>query len=290
MRSAGFAAAKINLFLHVGRLGADGYHPISSLVAFADVGDELSLRPGVHPDLVVEGEFAAELGASGDNLVIKARDRLLAAFDRSTPPFGIRLLKRLPVASGIGGGSADAAAALRLIAGLAGMALTDVRVARIASDLGSDVPVCIASRPSLVAGRGERLAPPPAFPDLPAVLVNPRRPVFTAAAYRAFDALELNRTLAPPEPPPLGSLAAVIDWLGACRNDLQAPAVALEPVIAEVLDRLGASAGLARLSGSGATCFGLCDSVAAAKALADAIGVERPDWWVRATVLEGSST
>lgn len=253
-----FAPAKINLFLHVGDRRADGYHALESLAVFVDVGDELSFAPSPELALAIDGPFAGELSGEGDNLVLKAA-RALGAVT------AITLTKNLPVASGIGGGSADAAAVLRAL----GEGRHDLQ--DIAEALGSDVPVCIDSRAAWMEGRGEILTPM-TVPEMHLVLVNPRVGVSTAAVFRALDARS-----------GLGAMRS--DTLDGTRNDLEAPARAIQPVIGEVLDAIAASRGarLARMSGSGATCFGLFDDAQAAARAAERLAEANPDWWVRAT-------
>ncbi len=252
-----FAPAKINLFLHVGDKRADGYHALESLAVFVDVGDELAIAPAEALSLQVDGPFADGLDGEDDNLVLKAA-RALNATAR------IVLTKNLPVASGVGGGSADAAAVLR---GL-GAGRSDLHA--IAATLGSDVPVCVDSRAAWMEGRGEILTPA-TVPEMHLVLVNPRLGVSTAAVFRALGARS-------------GLGAARSTALEGTRNDLEAPARALQPAIGEVLDAMAASPGarLARMSGSGATCFGLFDDAEAAARAGKLLSDAHPGWWVRA--------
>jgi 4-diphosphocytidyl-2-C-methyl-D-erythritol kinase len=278
---AEFAPAKVNLTLHVAGRRADGYHEIDSLVVFADVGDRVSFEPADTLDLVMRGPTAAAAGPAADNLVLKAA-RLLA--ERVT---GLRLgrftlEKRLPVAAGLGGGSSDAAAALRLLAQVNDLALDDPRIAEAARLTGADVPVCLDPKPRVMRGIGEVLSAPLGLAKLPAVLVNPRVSVPTKDVF--------GRLAAPPLPPAYAasddaptSIEAVI----AARNDLEPPALALQPVIADVLAALRASrqCRLARMSGSGATCFALFSSARAAEQAARDLRAARPGWWVRATTL-----
>jgi len=282
------APAKVNLFLHVGAPGADGYHPISSLMVFADIGDRISLEREPGPDLAVIGPFAADLAGETDNLVLRARDRLLSGRPPSWPPFRLVLDKRLPIASGLGGGSADAAAALILLRDALALDVGDEALQDLAAGLGSDVPACLASRSVMAAGRGDRLSPAPPLPALNAVLVNPRLPSPTGAIYRAYDrAVAPQGADLPPWPREFAGAKDVAAFLADCRNDLQVPAVVHQPVIAEVLARLAGAPEtlLARMSGSGATCFALCSSAAAAARLAAKVGATKPNWWVQACVL-----
>jgi 4-diphosphocytidyl-2-C-methyl-D-erythritol kinase len=266
-----FAAAKINLHLHVVGRRDDGYHLLDSLVVFAGVGDRLTVSPADGLAFSVSGRFAAGLQNNGDNLVLRAA-RALAAYACVPPSAKLALQKNLPVASGIGGGSADAAATLRLLCRFWRLQPDRDALHRIARDLGADVPVCLDSRPALMSGIGEILAPAPALPDFGIVLVHPGVAVSTPSVFRA-------RTGAFSEPAVFGAgdLAAT---LCTTHNDLEPPALRLAPVIGEVLITLAAIPGcrLARMSGSGATCFGLFDTPALAEAAAKA--VVRAEWWI----------
>ncbi len=281
------APAKVNLFLHVGRRGGDGYHPVSSLVVFADVGDVLEAEPGDGLSLQVEGPFAADAGTSGDNLVLKAARALLG----DDAPWALRLRKELPVGAGLGGGSADAAAAIRLLAKHlphAEIAKYDLR--GLAAGLGADVPACAAGRPVLAEGRGERLLPGPTMAPVPAVLVWPGRPCATAEVYRAFDAASGDAGADRPEMPArLDTPDQVAALVAATRNDLEAPALALEPAAGEALAALRAAPETlaARMTGSGSASFAVCRDGAEAETLARRLVAERPDWWVRACRLGG---
>ncbi len=270
----GFAAAKINLALHVTGQRADGYHLLDSLVVFAAVGDQVSARIGDRLGLRVVGPYSADVPAGKGNLVLRAA-RLLH------PDRGADLLleKVMPVASGIGGGSADAAAALRVLANLWGVALPEP--AGLLS-LGADLPVCLSRLPARMSGIGERLDPLPLLPPVWLVLVNPGQPVATPAVFHG-----LQRRSNPPLPavlPEWASAADLATWLAAQRNDLQAAAVALQPAIAAVLSALAARPAclMARMSGSGATCFGLFPDRATAAAAAAALTAHDPHWWVAA--------
>lgn len=258
------AAAKINLFLHVGERRDDGYHPLQSLAVFAEAGDELEFHPSGELSLSVQGPFAGGLTGEGDNLILRAA-RALNATSR------IMLTKNLPVASGIGGGSADAAATLR--------ALSDGEssVLAIAAALGSDVPVCVLSKPAWMEGRGEILTPIAQVPRLPMLLVNPGVAVPTAAVFRA---LKDRRGTAMTIPK-----AIDLDFLRTTANDLQVPALSLQPIIADVLDEIAVQPGalFVRMSGSGATCFGLFDTAEWLNAATNKIAMAHPNWWVCAT-------
>ena len=273
--------AKINLWLHVTGRRPDGYRELDSLVAFADIGDRLTAAPAAGLSLSVTGPFADVLADGTDNLVLKAA-RALAEHCGVPANAALHLEKTLPVAAGIGGGSADAAAALRLCARLWQADIGADELARLALGLGADVPACLAGRTVRMRGIGERLAPlDPAPPAAPAVLVNPGVPVSTG---RVFDALA--GPFSPPARDRGGELAA---RAAANRNDLEAPAIALAPEIAQVLAALRAAPGLrlARMSGSGATCFGLFGSDAEAAAAARAIAAAHPAWWVAACQIGG---
>ncbi len=270
MAATDFAPAKINLCLHVTGRRADGYHLLDSLVVFAGVGDRVSATLEGPPSLTVEGPMAAGLSGEGDNLVLRAA-RAIGVSAR------IVLEKHLPVSSGIGGGSADAAATLRLLARLSGRPLPD---AAAVLALGADVPVCLAGRPVRMTGIGEGLAPLPPLPEAWLVLANPGVAVSTPAIFRALARAD-NAPL-PRDLPRLRTPAELAAFLTMQRNDLEPPAVTLEPVIGRVKAALTAQAGclMARMSGSGATCFGLFADPLSANAAARAIRVAEPGWWV----------
>jgi 4-diphosphocytidyl-2-C-methyl-D-erythritol kinase len=281
--SAEKAPAKVNLTLRVLCRRADGYHDIESLVAFAGVGDVLTFTPGGALTLAVRGPTASSAGDVADNLVLKAA-RAFAGEVEGLALGHFDLSKRLPVAAGLGGGSADAAAALRLLARASGIAPDDSRLLQAARATGADVPVCLDPRPRLMRGIGDVLSAPLGLPRLFAVLVNPGVAVSTRDV---FAGLQLPPA-APTAPPatPVDSAALMAEVAGG-RNDLEGPAIELEPAIADVLAVLGKLPGcrLARMSGSGATCFGLFGSTATASAAARTLRVGYPAWWVRATVL-----
>lgn len=276
-----FAPAKVNLYLHVTGRRADGYHLLDSLAVFPAVGDLLRATPAETVSLTVGGPFGAALAGEADNLVLRAA-RALAARAPGRAGARLELEKHLPVASGIGGGSADAAAALRLLASLWGV---DADLPALAATLGADVPVCLASVPTRMAGVGEMLSAAPAVPACGMVLINPGVAVATPAVFRARTGV-----FSPVAVLPAGwdSLTAMAADLARLNNDLQAPAIALCPVIAEVLAAVRGMAGcaLARMSGSGATCFGLFADAAAAQAAARALA--RPGWWCWGGALAGS--
>ena len=283
MRLSAFAPAKINLFLHVGAPGADGYHPLCSLMVFADVGDRLALQDADVLSVRVHGAFADKLAGEGDNLVLRAARALLAQARGPQPPVGILLDKALPVAAGLGGGSSDAGAALRLVRDALHLPLDEAALEEVAASLGADGAACFRATPVLAQGRGERLSPAPALPPIEAVLVNPRVEVSTPAVYRAFDgAGAFGEVDPPPMPDAFESIEELAAWLGFTRNDLEAPAVGLAPQIGDVLETLREEREtlFARMSGSGATCFALCPGDLEADALAARVSALRPDWWV----------
>ncbi len=279
-----FAPAKINLFLHVGDRRADGYHALQSLVGFAEAGDELCAEAADDLSLVMDGPFASALADETDNLVLRSA-RALAAGACVASGARLRLTKNLPVASGIGGGSADAAACLRALWRLWGLqALRGGRVSleQAAVESGSDVPVCLLSGAALMEGRGERVTALPELPRAALVLVNPRVAVPTGPVFARLAARSgVARIQAPSAFADVQALAA---WLGQTRNDLQAPALEVAPVIQEVLTALDAEdALLTRMCGSGATCYALFANDAAAMRAAQAVQQAHPGWWVCAT-------
>lgn len=285
------APAKVNLSLRVIGRRADGYHELDSLVAFAGVGDELSLTPGEPADVQISGPFAAGLSTGLDNLVLKAA-RTLREEIAGLRSGRFHLVKRLPIASGIGGGSADAAAALRLLARLNGLPLSHPALLAAASRIGADVPVCLEARARVMRGIGERLGPLLRLPRLFALLVNPGVAVETAPVFRVLG-LQAGQehaggvTAFEADGASPATSASLIAALAGTGNDLEAPARAVAPVIDELLAELSALPGcrLARMSGSGATCFALFDDCRASAAAAKLLAHDRPDWWVKPTVL-----
>ncbi len=277
------APAKVNLALHVTGRRADGYHDLQSVVVFADVADELSLMPGAADALQVTGPFAAALGAGDANLVVRA----VAAFRTRWPgrvPGGvaIELRKNLPVAAGLGGGSADAAAALRLLAGLGGPPIPLAELAEVALGLGADVPSCLVSRPAEIRGVGEIVSALPSFPSMHLVLANPLVPVVTADVFRRLES-RTNPPL-PALPRPLTRPAQLGLWLAETRNDLEPPAIGLVGAIGELIAHVARIEGcmLARMSGSGGTVFGLFGSGAQAHQAAHDLRARWPGYWVAA--------
>jgi 4-diphosphocytidyl-2-C-methyl-D-erythritol kinase len=279
-----FAPAKINLFLHIGDRRADGYHELESLVAFADTGDDLRLEPADALSLMVDGPFGAQLAGEGDNLVLRAARgaAMLAGHDL---PRRIVLTKNLPVASGIGGGSADAAATLRAF--LLEWQQEEFKLSdfvELAKTLGADVPVCFFGHSAWMYGIGDGIERVD-LPELHAVLVNPGATVATRDVFAKLAARSGVDKLHWPEA--FADADTVIAFLKTVGNDLEAPALSLAPVIGDVLGALRAATGvqLARMSGSGATCFGLFADSASAKAAAAAIADAHPGWWAKAAIL-----
>jgi 4-diphosphocytidyl-2-C-methyl-D-erythritol kinase len=284
--------AKVNLSLRVVGRRVDGYHDLESVVAFADCADRLTLAPGPALSLKTMGPLGQACGETTDNLVLKAA-MLLAARVPDLKVGAFTLDKVLPVAAGIGGGSADAAAALRLLAKLNDLKLDDPRLLEVALQTGADVPVCLSSHACDMTGVGEKLLPLN-LPQIPTVLANPGVPVATKDV---FDALGLRNgelrvgatdVIESPAWPEDG--ASVADWvneLALVPNDLEAPAIRIQPAIGDVLSALSATAGvlLARMSGSGATCFSLYANRGEALRAAEKIRGAHPDWWVHAGML-----
>lgn len=285
MRLSAFAPAKVNLFLHVGGPDAEGYHPISSLMVFADVGDRVNIQPSDAPAFEMSGPFGAEIPADGANLVVRAAQAFHRRLGGPIPPYRLILEKHLPIAAGLGGGSSDAGAALKLLRDALAPALSDEDLEPLAAGLGADGAACLHARALMAEGRGEQLSAAPGLPVLNAVLVNPGLPSPTGAVYRAYDAaVHPDGAARPFMPEQLESAEEAAAWLAvATRNDLETPATRLEPRIGEVLDVLRGEPEslLVRMSGSGATCFALCASDIEAEGLAERVEVMRPDWWVR---------
>jgi 4-diphosphocytidyl-2-C-methyl-D-erythritol kinase len=272
---AELAPAKVNLFLHVTGKRPDGYHLLDSLVVFAGIADRIAVAPAEGLSLTITGPFAPSLAAEADNLVLRAAQALAA--EAGVRPTGALLLdKQIPVASGVGGGSADAAATLRLLCRVWGLNPTDTDLERVAGGLGADVPVCLRNRPMRMRGVGEILTPAPALPPCGMVLVNPGIPLATASVFRARSAGFSRETELPGRWETVDKMAIS---LSAMANDLALPAISLVPPIQDVLCAIAASRGclLARMSGSGATCFGLFADVAAAETAAAELA--RPGWW-----------
>ena len=285
--------AKVNLTLRVVGRRVDGYHDLESVVAFADCADRLTLTPGPELSLKTTGPLASACGDSSDNLVLKAA-KLLGESVAGLKAGSFVLEKILPVAAGIGGGSADAAAALRLLAQLNDLKLDDKRLLDVALATGADVPVCLASRACDMTGVGETLMPL-SPPKMPCVLVNPRVPVATKDVFEALGLRHGELLIGATDvvmqasswPEDGGSLEEWVEAFAASANDLEAPATKIQPLIGEVISALNSTNGawLARMSGSGATCFALYENTAEAQRGASKIQLEHPSWWVHAGTL-----
>jgi 4-diphosphocytidyl-2-C-methyl-D-erythritol kinase len=278
------ARAKVNLYLHVLGRRPDGYHLLDSLVVFADVGDRIEVAAAEGLRLDIDGPFAPQVPGGDDNLVLRAARALAEAAGRPAAA-AIRLTKSLPVAAGVGGGSADAAAALRALVRLWRVAIDGERLRRLALTLGADVPMCLRGRPAFVGGIGEKIEEAPDLPACALLLVNPRTELPTPGVFA--------RRRGPFSQPgrfatPAAEARALAAQLADRRNDLTQAAIGLVPAIAAVLDALRATPGvlLARMSGSGATCFGLCEDEAASAA-ACALAERHPQWWITAASVAG---
>ncbi len=281
MRIVRAAPAKLNLYLHVVGRRPDGYHLLDGLVAFADIADEIVAEPADTLGIKITGPYAFALdGLDADNLVTRSAKRLASILGRS-PGAALTLVKNLPVASGIGGGSADAAATLEALLALWQAELPPEHLAALAAELGADVPVCLVGRTSWLGGIGEHVDPAPPLPAVGVVLVNPNRPLPTPAVFKARRGAFSKADRFDGTAADAGALATL---LASRRNDLTAAAVALVPEIADVLAALGATEGalLVRMSGSGATCFGLYADDVVAKTAAEQLRRDAPGWWVAA--------
>lgn len=283
------APAKINLALHITGQRDDGYHLIETLCVFSDFGDRLSVEPSGVDTFDIEGPFSGGLSAGEPNLVEGARDLLRAAFSSADcPPVAIRLEKNLPVASGIGGGSSDAAATLLLLSGLWNLPVGRSELAALGLKLGADVPMCLAGEPLVARGIGDILEPLPAFPPLTMLLANPGVAVSTRDVF-ALLADKNNPSL--PDPAIGPDQAAIGGWLETTRNDLQAPAEQMTPEIRETVDLLAENGAVfARMSGSGATCFGIFADERSLSAAEETIAKLRPQWFVKAIRTGGSAS
>lgn len=279
-RIAELAPAKVNLYLHVLGRRPDGYHLLDSLVVFAACGDRIEVAAAETWQLTIDGPFAADVPAGEDNLVLRAARAL--ADEVGGRGAAIHLTKSLPVASGIGGGSADAAATLRALLRLWRVGIDGERLRRLALALGADVPMCLAGRPAFVGGIGESIDPAPDLPAFALLLVNPRVALPTARVF-AQHAGPFSQS-ARFDGERLADARALARMLARRRNDLSAAAMAMAPEVATVLRALAATPGvlLSRMSGSGATCFGLCETPAAAAKAARALAAQHPDWWIEA--------
>lgn len=279
------ARAKVNLTLRVLGRRADGYHELQSLVAFADIGDEVTLRVGAPPDVTASGPYASAI--DGENIAARAL-RALAETAPGLALGSVHIDKQLPVAAGIGGGSADAAAVLRAVRRANPGSAATIDWQSLAASLGADVPVCLESTAQLMWGIGRETAPLPALQPLPAVLVNPGVPLATAAVFRALGASPAPaHVVSPSVPASFPDVASILAYVGAGGNDLEPAARGLCPAVGAVLSTLGGEPGvrLARMSGSGATCFALFETASAAETAAQRIRGRNPGWWVAATTL-----
>lgn len=276
------APAKINLTLKVGRPRADGLHPLQSLVVFAEIDEWVEASAGAGLSLEIMGPFAADVPDTEDNLVLRAARALAAERDENGAGARLILHKTMPVASGIGGGSSDAAATLKALNQLWGAGFSPRNLSNIARPLGADVPVCVAASAALMTGVGvdfEEVSAPP----LLGVLVNPRKALATADVYRQFDAMGLGSDFPPVVPLHLHGLNDVVAMVAALGNDLYAPACVLMPEIAEIVETLRGDSRIciAGLSGSGATVFGLIENVAAQATVVHDLRAQQPLWWVQ---------
>jgi 4-diphosphocytidyl-2-C-methyl-D-erythritol kinase len=276
------ARAKVNLALHITGQREDGYHMLDSLVVFPEVGDQISVEPAPHLSLQITGEFSAKIqGDPADNLVIKAA-KMLAEHVPSASGAQIELDKSLPVAAGIGGGSADAAATLRALSKIWDASPSPADLSKLSLSLGADVPMCLEEKPARIRGIGEIIEPLSGFPSGAIVLVNPLIEVSTPTIFHALEKKD-NAPL-PEMPAQFESMKALANWLKTCRNDLQKPAISQASEISEVLDLLASQPEtlLARMSGSGATCFALAETLQSAQAIASHLQEARENWWIRA--------
>lgn len=290
--STAWAPAKVNLYLHVGRPGPGGLHPVDSLVMFADsrAADRVSVGPSPQLSLAVEGPGAKALKNAPNNLTMAAAVALRDACDRTGLGAAITLYKALPIAGGVGGGSSDAAAALQVLNEMWGIEFGEQALEGLATQLGSDVPACVRCRPLVMRGTGEQLFDV-AAPDLPAVLVNPGVPLETRRVFERFDQLGANPKFAETPAPAPSDIRTFATSLRDYRNDLQPAAVALCSEIERVLNLLRGEPGclLARMSGSGPTCFAIFESNLAAEAAAENISRRKRRYWAKATMLRGTT-
>jgi len=286
------AYAKINLALHVLGRRTDGYHQIETLVTFADFADVVHAAPSTdgRMHLTVKGPFAGVLSegtSAGSNLVIRAASEL-TQLAKQAPPLRLTLNKRIPVASGLGGGSADAAATLRLLARQWKLTIGEAELARIGERLGADVPMCLQSRPLIARGIGEKITPLPGLPALPIVIAQPSVAIRTAEVFARLAHGE--RTPLPPLPPKFGTVYDVIFWLRQARNDLSEPATLVSKAAGAAAKAIGRDSEclFARMSGSGAAAFGIFVSLEAAERAAERLKQLKPAWFVSAAMTRRS--
>lgn len=280
------APAKVNLALHVVGRREDGFHLLHTLCVFTELADLVTASPARHDRLTVSGPFGADLPNGRSNLVLRALEKFRARFPDHLPDgIEIHLEKHLPVAAGLGGGSADAAAVLRILPRMSQAPVTEADLFALAATLGADVPMCLLSQPCEVAGIGEELSPLAGFPDMHLVLVNPLEEVSTPAVFRKL--VKRHNPPMPAIPDPLDRASLLSLWLADTRNDLEEPASELVPAIGGIIAAIAATPGCvaARMSGSGATCFGLYGSAAAAHQAAHDLREKFAGYWVAATPL-----
>lgn len=281
LAEAVLAPAKVNLALHVTGRRPDGYHTIESLAVFTRFGDRLHLEPAAADAFSITGPFGHGLPDDETNLVLRARDALRLASASNLPPISIRLEKNLPVASGVGGGSSDAAAVLKALNQIWNCGLGQSELAEIARSLGADVPMCLSAKPLIATGIGDVVEPISGFPALALVLVNPGVAVSTP---EIFQRLERHDNEGLPPPPSRIHFHSLRNWLETTHNHLEPTARGIQPAIGEILKALDkAGSGFSRMSGSGATCFGLFETGNVAKRAAVAIRARQPGWFVAAT-------
>jgi len=276
-----FAPAKINLYLHITAKRNDDYHLIESLVVFADYGDQITVTPSKKLRLKINGQFADYIKPDNNNLVIKAA-LLLAKASGIEPTGNITLTKNLPVSSGIGGGSADAAATLRALTELWDIQISTDSLSSLAEELGADVPICLKGVTSIVTGIGEKITPVPKLPNFWLVLVNPNVLVSTAEVFSAFRGKFL---ITQPFNTQQKSIDKLVNSLSQYKNNLTPASVSIAPVIKDVLEALRSTENqlLSRVSGSGATCFSLFKTKSHADAAAKELALKYPNWWIKAT-------
>jgi 4-diphosphocytidyl-2-C-methyl-D-erythritol kinase len=286
---AALAPAKVNLTLRILGRRADGYHELESLVVFAGCGDHLTFDPGPSLDLTVGGPTAGQSGAIADNLVLRAAKALADQVPGLTVG-RFALTKELPAGAGLGGGSADAAAALRLLADANGLSLDDPRLVAVARATGADVPVCLDPRPRVMRGIGDVLSAPLALPKLGIIIVHPGIAMPTPPVFKALGLTPGERCAAGAASGPVPEeREALLAWLAGERNDLEPPAISIAPAIADVIRAIAAlpECRLARMSGSGSACFGLFDTEAAAAAAVRGLAEAHPGWWAQASSIGG---
>lgn len=285
--SSELAKAKINLSLEVIGRRRDGYHELNSLVAFAGAGDRLSFEKTGANDLIIKGPFASAL--EGENLILKASDYMLSQYPGISPGT-FTLEKNLPIASGIGGGSADAAAAIRLLASQLPAGINGLNYPELAKELGADIPVCLEQSAVIMSGIGETLTPVKELPSLPCLLINPGIPVSTGEIFRRLNAPLVKQDHTPQiSIPDLSDRDKLLFYMKKHSNDLQAVAEEIEPLVRTVIRELEEQSGclIARMSGSGATCFGIFDSPEQAQSAATEIAESHREWWVQNSVIGG---